>query len=438
MNLNIVVSEISMNTAVDSTSVDLSPLARASDVNGLTLAADSLGDEKLSSATVQKLATARLELERELRQAFEGRQFVLHYQPIVSLASGELEGFEALLRWNNPLLGLVAPDDFIPCCEETGLIVPVGFWVMTEACRQLKKWQRQFPSFANLRMSVNLSARQLSAPVFVQRVRQILDDTGVDPQCLILEITESMMIQNTDSIVGILSDLQALGIQLELDDFGMGYSSLSFLHRPPPNGIKVDRSFVQCIGHRRDGAIVIHAIIALAHDLGLTLVAEGIETWDQLAVLQSLGCEKAQGFYLSKPMPAADAEAYIGKIAAKNDDNQEFTGTISQYRFFGEAGPSRLADDPIPPLRCEKSGAATDGQIIETGMPPRCCFSQSNRQNLCRRKSPCPSCALATSSASRKSQHRDSRSGKFESIYLKPIDAAERIARGYDLFGGRI
>ena len=236
MNLNIVVSEISMNTAVDSTSVDLSPLARASDVNGLTLAADSLGDEKLSSATVQKLATARLELERELRQAFEGRQFVLHYQPIVSLASGELEGFEALLRWNNPLLGLVAPDDFIPCCEETGLIVPVGFWVMTEACRQLKKWQRQFPSFANLRMSVNLSARQLSAPVFVQRVRQILDDTGVDPQCLILEITESMMIQNTDSIVGILSDLQALGIQLELDDFGMGYSSLSFLHRPPPNG----------------------------------------------------------------------------------------------------------------------------------------------------------------------------------------------------------
>lgn len=398
-----------MNTLLDSASLNRRPLALASrGVGRFRLADDGLGvevDEEISPATAPNQVTARLELE--LRQAIEREQFVLHYQSIVSLASGALEGFEALIRWNSPRLGLVAPDDFIPCCEETGLIVPIGFLVMTEACRQLKRWQRQFPSFANLRMSINLSARQLSVPNFVDRVKKILDETGVHPQCVSLEITESMMIQNTDSIVGILNDLQALGIQLELDDFGMGYSSLNFLHRPPPNGIKVERSLVQGLGQRSEYATVVQAIITMAHKLGWTLVAEGIETRDQIAMLKSMDCDKVQGFYFSKPMPAADAESYIGEIAAKKGGRNDFPGTVSRSLFFGEAGPSCLPGDPIRLPENEPMAFITDGQVIEPTTLPRCWFGPSDRRNLLERKSPCQSCPIrACSMAGRSTPSR--------------------------------
>lgn len=275
--------------------------------------------------------TARIKLEHELRLAVKRKQFVLHCKPIVSLNGGGLEGFEALLRWNSPRLGLVAPHDFIPCCEETGLIVPIGFWVMREACRQLQQWRQRFPSLANLRISVNVSARQLCVPAFVQQVKQILDDIGISPQCLNLEITESMMIQNMESVLAVLNDLRTLGIRLELDDFGMGYSSLSLLRRLPLNGIKIDRSFVRGIGQRDDSA-VIQAIITLARNLGLTLVAEGIETQGQLATLQSMNCDKGQGFYFSKPMSATQANAYIGKVVAKGDEHVDSVGTSRSFR----------------------------------------------------------------------------------------------------------
>jgi EAL domain-containing protein (putative c-di-GMP-specific phosphodiesterase class I) len=386
---------MSMDTSLDSASLNRRSLALASrGVARFRLADDGFADEvdeELSPATVPNQVTARLELE--LRQAVERKQFVLHYQPIVSLASGALEGFEALIRWNSPRLGLVGPDDFIPRCEETGLIVPIGFWVMTEACRQLKQWQRQFPSFANLRMSINLSARQLSVPDFVGRVKKILDETGIDPQCVSLEITESMMIQNTDSVIGVLNDLQALGIQLELDDFGMGYSSLNFLHRPPPNGIKIDRSLVQDIGRRRECATVIRAIITMAHNLGWTLVAEGIETREQLAMLQAMDCDKVQGFYFGKPMPAAEAEAYIGEIASKKIDSHDSTGAISQNRFFGESGPLSSAGDLIPASEA-KDLVVTDGQLIEPGTPIGSWFGPSNGRTFFGRQSPCKSCAM--------------------------------------------
>jgi len=387
---------MSMNTSLDSASLNCRSLPLASrGVARFRLADDGFEDEvdeEFSPATVPNQVTARLELE--LRQAVERKQFVLHYQPIVSATSGALEGFEALVRWNSPRLGLVTPDDFIPCCEQTGLIVPIGFWVMTEACRQLKQWQRQFPSFANLRMSINLSARQLSVPDFAARVRKILDETGVHPQCVSLEITESMMVQNTDSVIGILNDLQALGIQLELDDFGMGYSSLNFLHRPPPNGIKIDRSLVQDIGRRRECATVIQAIITMAHNLGWTLVAEGIETREQLAMLQAMDCDKVQGFYFSKPMPAAEAESYVGEIAAKKDERDNST-TFSRGLFFGEGGPLCSAGDPIRVPNDEQLAFITDGQIIEPGTFPRCWLGPSNRRNfLGGRPSPCQSCAI--------------------------------------------
>jgi diguanylate cyclase len=266
---------------------------------------------------MHKQVTARLELERELRQSVEKLEFVLHYQPIVSLASGGLEGFEALVRWQRPGAELVQPGDFIPCCEETGLIVPLGFWVLAEACRQLKQWQQQFPTFKDLRMSINLSARQLTTPLFADRVKHIIQTAGLDPQCISLEITETMMIKNTDSARGVLNELRQLGVRLELDDFGMGYSSLSFLHQLPINGIKIDRSFVQGTDQRRDYAAVIHAIITLARNLGLTLVAEGIETQEQLVMLQTMECDKAQGYLFSKPLPAPEAEAYIAKKSIK-------------------------------------------------------------------------------------------------------------------------
>ena len=264
--------------------------------------------------------SARLELEQDLRQALELGQLVLHYQPIMSITTGRLEGFEALLRWNSPKRGLVAPDVFVPCCEETGMIVPIGFWVMSEACRQLTAWQKQFPQFSDLRMSINLSARQLSVPAFAEQVKQILEQNGVNPQSISLEITESMMVKNTESVLGILKSLRGLGIRLELDDFGMGYSSLSFLHQLPLSGIKIDRSFVKGISERRDYAAVIQAIITLARNLGLSLVAEGIETKEQLVMLQAMECDKAQGFYFSKPMNAADAERYIGETASKKTE----------------------------------------------------------------------------------------------------------------------
>jgi len=264
--------------------------------------------------------TARLAMENELRHCVERDELVLHYQPIVSLITGELECFEALLRWNHPTRGLVPPLDFIPCCEETGLIVPIGFWVLENACRQLKNWRDKYPSCAKLRMSVNLSAKQLSAPSLVQRIDRIFQETGVDGKSIILEITESMMINNADATIPILNDLRALGVGLEMDDFGTGYSSLSSLHRLPLGGIKIDRSFIQGIAERRDYAAVIQGIITMARNLGMSLVAEGIETSDQVAMLQAMDCEKAQGFFFSKPMDSVTAEAYIQNLSEEKMD----------------------------------------------------------------------------------------------------------------------
>ncbi len=255
--------------------------------------------------------TARLELENELRGAVEKNQFLLHYQPIVCLTEGALEGFEALVRWKHPARGLVPPNDFIPCCEETGLIVPLGYWVLAEACKQLVSWCKMFPDFSGLSMSINLSAKQLAAPDLVSRVRAIFAETGVDPSRVILEITESVMIRNAETAVPILDELRRLGVRLHMDDFGTGYSALSCLHRFPLAGIKIDRSFVRSIGERRDYAAVVNAIVSLARNLGMILVAEGMETADQVVMLQAMDCDKAQGFYFSRPMDPAAASAYI-------------------------------------------------------------------------------------------------------------------------------
>ena len=255
----------------------------------------------------------RLETESDLCTALERGQMVLHYQPIISLATGKLDSFEALVRWNHPRRGLVPPSQFIPCCEEIGLIIKVGKWILNEACRQLSQWNRSHPQMRELSISVNLSANQLSCPNLVRDIQQALNDHGVSPESLSLEITESVMIRDPEAAISVLNSIRALGVRLYMDDFGTGYSSLSCLHRFPLSGLKIDRSFMQSVSERRDYAAVVHAIVDLARNLGMKLIAEGIETFDQVVILQALDCAMAQGFYFSKPLDPARAEEFIQK-----------------------------------------------------------------------------------------------------------------------------
>jgi diguanylate cyclase (GGDEF)-like protein len=258
-------------------------------------------------------ATARLEIENDLRGAVDRGELLLHYQPIVSLSTGQLEGFEALARWNHPKRGMVMPLQFIPCAEEIGLIVPTGYWILTEACRQLRAWKQKYPRLPELMISVNLSAKQLAAPDLLERIGEILQTAGIEPKSLALEITESVMIREADAAIRVLKQIRDLGVRLHMDDFGTGYSSLSYLHTFPLDGLKVDRSFIQNVSQRRDYAAVVHAIVQLARNLGMKLIAEGVETAEQVSMLQAMDCNLAQGFFFDEPRDAAGAEAYIAR-----------------------------------------------------------------------------------------------------------------------------
>jgi predicted signal transduction protein with EAL and GGDEF domain len=257
-------------------------------------------------------AVNRLQLEDDLRQAATRDELLVFYQPIVSLKDGRLSGFEALIRWRRPGFGVVVPGEFIPVAEETGLIVPIGTWVLRKACRQMHAWHLQFPSDPPLTIAVNFSAKQLIQPDLLEHVVQVLRETGLDPGSLGVEFTESVAMQDAARTALVLGELKALGVHTSIDDFGTGYSSLSHLRRLPLDILKLDRSFVSEMLNNNENREIVHTIISLAHILGMHIVAEGVETVEQANQLRSLGCKYAQGYFFSKPMNQAGAEAFLG------------------------------------------------------------------------------------------------------------------------------
>jgi len=258
------------------------------------------------------VAISRLNIENDLRRALDHDELIVHYQPIVSLEDRKITGFEALLRWNHPKRGLVPPEEFIKVAEETGLIVPIGSWVLHEASRQMKHWLVRCPAYTNLTMSVNLSPKQLMDPELLTELDYTLRTTGLDPERLCLEITETMILENSEMMSPALSAIRERGVKLHMDDFGTGYSSLACLLRYPINAVKIDRSFISNFERHRDYAAVVHATVALAHNLGSEVVAEGVETAEQVAMLQAMDCDFAQGFYFYKARTPAEIESLLG------------------------------------------------------------------------------------------------------------------------------
>lgn len=255
-----------------------------------------------------------IELEHNLRLALQNKEFQLYYQPIISLQDNVLVGFEALLRWQNPQQGFISPVDFIPIAEETGLILAIGDWVLTEACQQLRQWQQQYaaiPRLANLKISVNVASQQITEPDYIAKVDRVLSKTGIDPDCLRLEITERVLIDSSDLTRKTLAEIKRKKIRLSIDDFGTGYSSLSYLHRLPIDNLKIDRSFVKNLDSDLESLEIIKTIITLAHTLGMDAIAEGVETTRQRDRLKALGCEFAQGYLFAKPLDARAAELML-------------------------------------------------------------------------------------------------------------------------------
>lgn len=261
------------------------------------------------TADMHVKASKRFELETSLRHAIDNEEFLLHYQPRVAISGLEIVGLEALVRWHHPKLGLVPPSDFIPLAEETGLILPIGEWVLREACRQNREWQDQ--GFSRMRIGVNISARQFQQQHLSETVVRILEESNLEPRFLELELTESSIMSNADATIEVLSNLQSMGVAISVDDFGTGFSSLSYLKRLPIDSLKVDQSFVRELATDPDDAALVMAIVNLAHALRLRVVAEGVETQEQLRFLRLLRCDEIQGYLISRPLPVEGIEELL-------------------------------------------------------------------------------------------------------------------------------
>jgi diguanylate cyclase (GGDEF)-like protein/PAS domain S-box-containing protein len=302
-------ASVGLATSADST--DAGDLIRHA---GLALYA-AKGAGKRQWRRYQPVLSVSVDKRRELKAAIEdavaGSAFTLTYQPIMTLATREIAGFEALVRWPHPRWGMIHPDQFIPLAEETGHIVQLGSWVLRQAVTDLVSWQRRVPRAGPLQIGVNVSARQFRDPGFVPGVRDILSESGLDPSLLLLELTESVLLRGDERIRAQLAELKQLGVQLAIDDFGTGYSSLSYLREMPVDVLKIDRSFIEGMTVSRARLALVEVIIGLANTLGLKVTAEGIESEVQRELLISLGCEFGQGYLLERPMPADEAEALI-------------------------------------------------------------------------------------------------------------------------------
>jgi len=266
---------------------------------------------ELFDAEMRDRASRRLEVERELRQALERHELELHYQPMISLRSGEIVGLEALVRWRHPQRGLLDPGEFVEIAEESGLIEPIGRWVQESACREALAWHQLRPDGRPLDISVNLSARQVASPDLAGTISEILATTGLDPVHLRLEITESALVEESATATGNLEALSELGAGLVLDDFGTGYSSLAYLNRFPFDGLKIDRSFVEALGVEQERTAIVEAIVGMARALSLDVIAEGVENDAQLSELERLGCDYAQGHLFAKALPAKRVSALL-------------------------------------------------------------------------------------------------------------------------------
>lgn len=309
--------------------------------NGYEHAEDVLRDADTAMYQAKSLGRARYEvfdqgmhakapdsaeIETDLWRALERNELTLDYQPIVSLKTGKIAGFEALLRWMHPSRGVVSPLEFISVAEETGLIIPIGQWVLNQACRQTREWQKRYPQKPPLQVSVNLSPKQFMQRDLIDQISLALDSGGLSPASLKVEITEGMVMQNVESTMQMLGQLQALGIAISLDDFGTGYSSLSYLHRFPISTLKIDQSFVSSMSNTQESLEIVRTILGLARNLKMEVIAEGVETLEQAVELRAMNCDYGQGYYFSKALNANNADNFLSSDLLSNNSTPIPTG----------------------------------------------------------------------------------------------------------------
>ncbi|WOD38751.1 putative bifunctional diguanylate cyclase/phosphodiesterase [Nodosilinea sp. E11] len=306
-------STLSIGVAISQPGLEHKPADLLRDAHTAMYRAKALGKSRFEVFAAGMLTEAvnRLQLESDLINALDNQEFLLYYQPIINLKTGELAGFESLVRWHQKERGFVLPSAFIPAAEETGLIMALGQWIFREACQQLREWHDQFPHYRHLTMSINLSNRQFGQADLINQIQAALKETQVNSHCIRLEITESMVMGDVDAAIDLMLKLKSLNLKLAIDDFGTGYSSLSYLHRFPMDTLKVDQSFVGRLEKSDEDRAIIHTILTLGQQLGMDVVAEGVETETQMAMLRQEGCDYGQGYFFAKPLPASDALALL-------------------------------------------------------------------------------------------------------------------------------
>jgi diguanylate cyclase (GGDEF)-like protein len=315
-----VFNTVSIGIAPSSSGYD-SPATIMRDADTAMYRAKMMGKNRheIFDKAMHEAAVGLLQMETDLRHALERDEFFIQYQPIVNLDDFRLCGFEALVRWRHPERGLISPLDFIPLAEDTGQIIPIGQWVLEQACKQMHRWQRRYGMEHPLFISVNLSGRQFAQSDLIEQIKTTIAESRLNPRGLKLEITESVVMENIETATQMLQQMRDLGVQLSIDDFGTGYSSLSYLHRFPIDTLKIDKSFVMEMVDNNENIEIVRTIIMLAQNLGMDVIAEGVETKEQLALLRRLKCEKGQGYYFSRPLETTAAENLLSDTCTEGN-----------------------------------------------------------------------------------------------------------------------